>query len=176
MKKLLGILIISLSATAGLAHADVLILSPAGSLFSGPYVGFKVGANVSSASGEVNKPSHTTVFPGLTAGYGFDIGSVMLGAEAFADFHHGSATYKDGGIDAKLGLPLAAPFGQIMPYARVGFTVDWPSTRPHWGLGVEYATTKHLGVSAEWTGDHTNAQHSSWNNNSFTVGMHYYFR
>jgi outer membrane immunogenic protein len=176
MKKVLGILIVSLSATAGLAHADALSLTPAGSPFSGPYVGFKVGANVSDASGQTNKPTHTTVFPGLTAGYGVDVGSVMLGAEAFADFHHGSATFKDGGLDAKLGMPLTTSFGQIMPYARLGFTANWPSTRPHWGLGVEYAATKNIGVAAEWTGDHTNADHSSWNNNSFTVGMHYYFR
>ena len=172
MNKYLGIFIIYLAASTALAHADEHTPAPTGSFFSGAYVGFKVGADVSSASGAVNKPSHTTVFPGFTAGYGFDVGSVMFGAEAFADLHHGSATYKDGGIDAKLGVPL----GQIMPYARLGFTVDWPSTRPHWGLGVEYAATKNLGVTAEWTGDHTNANKTSWNNNSFTVGMHYYFR
>lgn len=172
MKKILGIFIISLTAVTSFARADDLTTMPSGSLFSGPYVGFKVGANISDASGAISKPSHTTIFPGLTAGYGVDVGPVLLGAEAFADLHHGSATYKDGGVDAKLGVPL----GQFMPYARLGFTLDWPSTRPHWGLGVEYAATKHLGLTAEWTGDHTNADHSSWNNNSFTMGMHYYFR
>lgn len=181
MKKVLGILSIILSVSASVAHADVTPATTVGantssplytSLFSGLYAGFKVGANVSDASGAVTKPSHTTVFPGFTLGYGVDVGPVMLGAEAFADLHHGSATFKDGGLDAKIGMP----FGQIMPYARVGFTLDWPATRPHWGVGVEYAATRNLGVTAEWTGDHANAEHSSWNNNSFTVGMHYYFR
>ncbi|MFL9961024.1 porin family protein [Paraburkholderia sediminicola] len=172
MKKTLATLVVFLATASGFAHADDITSAPTASLFSGPYVGFKVGANVSSAAGEINKPSHTTVFPGFTAGYGFNVGPLMLGAEAFADLHHGSATYKDGGIDAKLGMP----FGQIMPYARLGFTVDWPATRPHWGLGVEYAATKNLGVTAEWTSDHANAENSSWHNNSFTLGMHYYFR
>ena len=172
MRRVLTILIISLTAVAGLAHADAPATMPSGSLFSGPYLGFKVGANVSDASGAINKPSHTGVFPGFMAGYGFDVGPVMLGAEAFADLHHGSATYKDGGLDAKFGMP----FGRIMPYARLGVTMDWPATRPHWGLGVEYAATRNFGVVAEWTGDHASAEHTSWNNNSFTVGVHYYFR
>ncbi|NML32617.1 outer membrane beta-barrel protein [Paraburkholderia antibiotica] len=172
MKKLFPVLVLSLTASMSPVYANTLAPTTTGSLFSGPYVGFKFGANVSSASGAINKPSHTTIFPGFTAGYGVDIGSVMLGAEAFVDLHDGSATYKDGGLDAKLGVP----FGKIMPYARVGFTADWPSTRPHWGLGVEYAATKNLGVTAEWTGDHANAKDTRWNNNSFTVGVHYYFR
>jgi outer membrane immunogenic protein len=64
--------------------------------FSGPYIGAKVGVNVSSASGSIDKPSHTTFFPGLVAGYGFNVGPVVLDAEVFTDFHHGSTTFKDG--------------------------------------------------------------------------------
>lgn len=176
-KKLFGILIISLASCMSLAHADAPAkpfdyATGSSSLFAGPYAGFKVGANISNASGAVNKPTHTTLFPGLTLGYGVDVGSLMIGAEAFADFHHGSATFKDGGVDAKIGMPI----GRIMPYARAGFTVDWPSTRPHWGLGAEYAVTRNLGVAAEWTADHASSKNTSWNNNSFTVGVHYYFR
>ncbi|WP_245641406.1 porin family protein [Paraburkholderia bannensis] len=185
-KKLLAILITCLTSGITLAHADDAFTTPApvaaplagasfassGSLFSGPYAGFKVGANVSNASGAYSKPTHTTVFPGFTLGYGFDVGSLMIGAEAFADLHHGSATFKDGGFDAKIGMPI----GQIMPYARMGLTLDWPAARPHWGVGVEYAVTRNLGVAAEWTGDHSNSKNTNWNNNSFTLGMHYYFR
>jgi outer membrane immunogenic protein len=75
-------------------------------------------------------------------------------------------------LDAKFGIP----FGRIMPYARLGVTMNWPGTSPHWGLGVEYAATGNFGVVAEWTGDHASAEHTKWNNNRFTVGVHYYFR
>jgi outer membrane immunogenic protein len=72
--------------------------------------------NWSDASGVVNTASHSTTFPGLTAGYGFDVKQFMIGAEVFADFHHGSTTYKDGGVDLKVGIP----FNTVMPYARLG--------------------------------------------------------
>lgn len=140
--------------------------------FSGAYVGAKVGVNVSSASGATNKPSHTTVFPGFVAGYGFYTGPVVLGAEVFADLHHGSATFKDGGIDAKIGYPIA----QFMPYARVGVTTDWPSARLHYGLGLEYKFTKNVSMFSEWTRDSSNAYDTHWTNNSFVVGANYRFK
>ncbi|MBW8835207.1 MAG: porin family protein, partial [Burkholderia sp.] len=68
------------------------------SQFAGPYVGFKLGVNNSDASGAFNKASHNTVFPGFTAGYNFDVQRFVVGAEAFADLHHGSTTFKDAGI------------------------------------------------------------------------------
>jgi len=42
----------------------------------------------------------------LRAGYGYDVKQFMIGAEVFADFHHGSTTYKDGGVDLKVGMPF----------------------------------------------------------------------
>jgi outer membrane immunogenic protein len=140
--------------------------------FSGPYIGAKVGVNVSSASGSIDKPSHTTFFPGLVAGYGFNVGPVVLGAEVFTDFHHGSATFKDGGIDAKIGYPI----NQFMPYARLGMTTDWPSDRFHYGVGVEYRFTKNVSMFSEWTADSGSAYNTSWKNNSFTIGANYRFK
>jgi outer membrane immunogenic protein len=140
--------------------------------FSGLYVGAKVGANVSDASGAVNIPSRTSFFPGVTVGFGFDAGPVLLGGEAFADFHHGSTTRKDAGFDAKLGVPLQ----RYMPYLRVGATSQWPDTRLHWGLGVEYKALQSLGVAAEWTTDKSSADNVRRHNNSFTLGVHYYFQ
>jgi outer membrane immunogenic protein len=84
---------------------------PQGSEFSGGYVGFKLGENRSNASGVAPSATHDTTFPGLVAGYAFDVGPLVLGAEAFTDFHHGSATRKDGGLDAKVGVPV----GKLMP-------------------------------------------------------------
>jgi outer membrane immunogenic protein len=60
---------------------------------SGPYAGLKVGGNWSDASGVVNVKSHASAFLGLTAGYNFDVSRFVIGAEAFADFHHSSTTY-----------------------------------------------------------------------------------
>jgi outer membrane immunogenic protein len=140
--------------------------------FSGPYIGAKVGVNVSSASGSINKPSHTTIFPGFVAGYGFNAGPVVIGGEVFADLHHGSATFKDGGVDAKIGYPIS----HFMPYARLGVTTDWPSARFHYGLGVEYLFTKNISVFTEWTADTSHAYNSRWSNNNFTVGANYRFR
>ena len=139
--------------------------------FAGPYAGVKVGENWSGASGVVNKSSHATFFPGLTAGYGFDVKRFVIGAEVFADFHHGSTTYKDGGIDLKFGMP----FNTIMPYARLGMTGSWPNARLHGGLGVEYKFAKQFSVAAEWTADSSSHDGTKRRNDSMTVGVHYYF-
>jgi opacity protein-like surface antigen len=165
------ILTASIALLSNFAHAQLSTPQVGASQFAGPYVGFKVGLNNSDASGVVNKASHTTVFPGFMAGYNFDVDRFVLGAEIFADLHHGSSTYKDGGIDAKFGMP----FNQIMPYARVGFTSSWPETRLHWGLGVEYKFARHVSVAGEWTTDSSNKDGTKRRNNSFTVGLQYHF-
>ena len=145
--------------------------SPVASQFAGPYLGFKLGVNTSNASGNIYKSSHTTVFPGFTAGYNFDVNRFVVGAEIFADLHHGSVTFKDAGIDAKIGMP----FNQWMPYARVGFTGDEPDTRLHWGLGIEYKFSKRVSAVGEWTTDSSNCDGTKRKNNSVTIGVQYHF-
>jgi outer membrane immunogenic protein len=196
IKLFLTALTLTLATATGLAHADASTRAPepepattlptapasaqspvsqpvvAHSEFAGPYVGFKVGGNWSDASGAVNKGTHGTGFFGAMAGYGFDVGRFVLGAEAFADLHNGSTTKKDGGLDARIGMP----FNKVMPYARVGFTSSWPNTRFHGGLGVEYAIYKNIHINGEWTADTSNSNGTKRTNNSFTVGMIYYFR
>ena len=161
LKKFFAALVIALT---GLSCAQA-------SEFAGPYAGVKLGENWSDASGVLNKPSHATFFPGLTAGYGFDVQQFMIGAEAFADFHHGSTTYKDGGVDLKVGMP----FNTVMPYARLGLTGTWPNARLHGGVGVEYKFMKKVSVAAEWTADSSSHDGTKRSNNSVTVGVHYYF-
>lgn len=165
------VLTASIMMLSNVVHAQSVTPQTSASGFAGPYMGFKVGVNTSDASGVVNKASHTTVFPGFTAGYNFDVDRFVLGAEAFADLHHGSTTYKDGGIDAKFGMP----FNQFMPYARVGLTTDWPDVRFHWGLGVEYKFAKHVSAVGEWTTDTSNHDGTRRTNNSFTIGVQYHF-
>ncbi|WP_144160041.1 outer membrane protein [Paraburkholderia sp. BCC1885] len=173
MKKIYTAATIIVLATLSQAHAQTAPqnIQPQGSEFSGPYVGFKLGENFSSASGHIARPEHSTTFPGLTAGYGFDVGPLLLGAEAFADLHHGSVTYKDAGIDARIGVPM----NHFMPYARVGFTGSWPETRLHVGLGVEYKVLKQVGISGEWTTDTSNTSGTRRKNDSVTVGLNYHF-
>lgn len=141
------------------------------SAFSGLYAGAKAGINISNASGAMHVPSRTRVFPGATLGFGIDVGRVLLGGEAFADFHHGSTTRKDAGFDAKLGVPMR----RYMPYLRVGVVSEWPSTDLHWGMGVEYRALDQLGVAAEWTTDTSRVNRIKRRNDSFTLGIHYYF-
>ncbi len=119
----------------------------------------------------MNVRSHATTFPGLTAGYGFDVKQFVIGAEVFADFHHGSTTFKDGGVDLKFGMP----FNTVMPYARLGMTGTWPNARLHGGLGVEYKFVKQFSVAAEWTADSSRHDGTKRRNDSVTVGVHYYF-
>jgi outer membrane immunogenic protein len=125
------------------AHAGTApeAVQPQGSEFSGGYVGFKLGENRSNASGVAPRARHDTTFPGLVAGYAFDAGPLVLGAEVFTDFHHGSATGKDGGLDAKVGVPV----GKLMPYARLGFTGSWPDTRlVDWEWNISYPVNSDL--------------------------------
>jgi outer membrane immunogenic protein len=165
------ILTASVVFLSNLAHSQTEAPLVGAAQFAGPYVGFKLGVNNSDASGAINKDSHNTAFPGFTAGYNFAVDRFVLGAEAFADLHHGSSTYKDAGIDAKFGMP----FNQFMPYARVGFTGGWPDARLHWGLGVEYKFARHVSAVSEWTTDTGSHDGTRRTNNSFTLGLQYHF-
>jgi outer membrane immunogenic protein len=161
LKKFFAALVIALT---GISCAQA-------SEFAGPYAGLKIGQNWSDASGVINKGTHSTTFPGLTAGYGFDVSRFVIGPEVFADFHHGSSTYKDGGVDLKFGMP----FNLVMPYARLGVTGTWPNARVHGGLGVEYKFMKKASVAAEWTADSSSHDGTKRRNDSLTIGFHYYF-
>jgi outer membrane immunogenic protein len=157
------------------AHAQAFSLSPqpVHSVFYGPYVGIKLGENWSNSSGAVSNSTHNTTFVGVMAGYGFDVNRFVLGVEGFSDFHGGSTTKDDGGVDVRFGIPLNRV---LMPYARLGFTGTWPTTRLHGGLGVEYALYDNVHVSGEWTTDTSNSKETKRTNNSFTIGLTYYFR
>jgi outer membrane immunogenic protein len=91
--------------------------------FAGPYAGFKVGENWSDAFGVVNTASRSTTFPGLTAGYGFDVKQFMIGAEVFADFHHGSTTFYE--------RHFVKPFGELASRLRSNSHTSPPVTTQH---------------------------------------------
>ncbi|KND62044.1 hypothetical protein BVER_02114c [Candidatus Burkholderia verschuerenii] len=146
------------------------------SQFAGPYVGAKFGVDWSERTGNDPRSTHSTWYPGVLGvvnyDVNYDVNQFIVGFEGFGDFHHGSSTYKDGGVDLKLGMPVN---GNIMPYARIGFTGTWPSARLHYGAGVEYKFAKNWSVAGEYTGDSTSHDGSHFTNNSLTVGVHYYF-
>jgi outer membrane immunogenic protein len=139
--------------------------------FAGVFVGAKAGVNWSDSTGRTYQATHATGFPGLTVGFNYDLAPVVIGIEGFADFHAGSTTKKDAGFDAKLGMPI----NKIMPYVRLGFTAGWPDTRFHYGAGTEYKLAKHWSVAGEWTADRSSYQGGHRQNNSLTVGVHYFF-
>jgi outer membrane immunogenic protein len=142
------------------------------SQFAGPYVGAKFGIDRSDRTGNNPRSAHSTWYPGVLGGVNYDVSRFVVGFEGFGDFHSGATTYKDGGVDLKVGMPIS---GNIMPYGRVGFTGSWPSTRLHYGAGVEYKFARNWSVAGEYTGDTTSHGGSRYSNNSVTVGVHYYF-
>ncbi|KND56338.1 hypothetical protein BPUN_0789 [Candidatus Paraburkholderia kirkii] len=179
-KKVVGPLFVSLLCAAQV-HSEALnptalkLLGVYGphSAFAGPYVGAKFGVNWSDITGPNARSTHTPAeFPGLVAGLNYDIVPLVVGIEGFADFHCGSTTRDDGGFDVKFGVPVN---GNIMPYARVGFTASWPDTRLHYGGGVEYKFAKNWSVAGEYTGDVSSYQGGHRHNDSVTIGVHYYF-
>lgn len=162
IKKVLVPLLVSLLAAAHVQASE----------FAGPYIGAKAGFNGSDATGLHPESTHTTFFPGLTAGYNYDLERFVIGVEGFADFHAGSTTKNDAGMDARVGIPVN---GNVMPYARIGFTASWPDTRLHYGAGVEYKFAKNWSVAGEYTGDTAHYDGGHRHNDSLTVGVHYYF-
>ncbi|WP_244815734.1 porin family protein [Caballeronia sp. Lep1P3] len=141
--------------------------------FAGPYVGAKLGVNRSDATGNHYQTSgQATFFPGIVAGYGFDVDRFVLGVEGFADFHSRSTTKNDAGVDVRFGMPLD---GNVMPYARIGATGSWPDTRLHYGAGLEYKIRQHWSVAVEYTGDTSHYDGGHRRNDSLTAGVHYIF-
>ncbi|SAK62724.1 hypothetical protein AWB79_02907 [Caballeronia hypogeia] len=171
---LLSLLCVTQAHSEGLDPTLLKLMGVQGphSQFAGPYVGAKFGVNWSDITGPNPKSTHTTFFPGIVAGVNYDVDRFVVGVEGFMDFHGGSTTKKDGGIDLKLGMPVN---GNIMPYARIGFTGTWPDTRLHYGGGVEYKFAKNWSVAAEYTGDTSSYQGGRRHNDSLTAGLHYYF-
>jgi outer membrane immunogenic protein len=180
IKKLLAPVLVSLLCAAQ-AHAqqsiDPTLQKLMGvygphSAFAGPFVGVKFGVNWSDITGKNPRGTHTTWFPGLVGGINYDVGPAVVGWEVFADFHGGSTTRDDGGIDLKVGFPIN---NSVMPYARVGVTAHRPDNRLHYGAGVEYKFAKNWSLAGEYTGDTSHYQGGSRHNDSLTLGVHYYF-
>jgi outer membrane protein OmpA-like peptidoglycan-associated protein len=139
------------------------------SAFKGTYVGADLGTNYSR--GLTTTTPHK-MYPGVQAGYNWDMGSnVLLGVEGFADGHTKGATNADAGVDGKLGYTI----NNFMPYVRVGAVGTSPGVRAHGGLGLEYKFAPSWSALAETTIDHKTVNGRDNRNNNFVLGVNYYF-
>jgi len=150
--------------TIAVAAALLSITAAQASEFNGAYLSGKIGYNTSSPS-----TNHTVnqLYPGLEAGYGWDIGNVLLGVDGFADWHTNSITGDDYGGDVKLGFPM----GEFMPYAKLGETGGGPGVRNNFALGFEYKLDSLWGVSSELFADSINKNGLTQRNVNISVGL-----
>lgn len=136
--------------------------------FSGAYLGGKVGYNMSSPA---NNTTVDQFYPGLEAGYGWDIGSVLLGVNGFGDWHTNSVTGDDFGADVKLGFPM----GKYMPYAKLGKTGSGSPVRWNGALGVEYKFAPQWSAAGELFTDSVDVNGRTISNTNISVGVSYHF-
>ena len=154
-----------LSAMFSLANADA-------SDFAGAYAGANISADRSALKDATNTTTTKNVgYLGLGAGYNWDIKSIVLGLNGFADFHKKAYSGNDYGFDAKLGVPL----GRWMPYAKLGVVGTDPGARAHGGLGLEFKLADSLSLTGEWTTDRKSKDGINYKNNDFGLGLNYYF-
>ncbi len=153
--------------------------------FSGGSVGAKIGSDRASMTGYDSQNTNTYGFQG---GYGWDVGSnFLLGVNGFWDRNapetHNpgpvSIGSKDYGLDAKLGLP----YGNWMPYAKLGYgrtngsgaASNFGTNGPQMGLGVEYKFAPSWSLAGEYTSTSAKTNGIEMRNNALTLGINYYF-
>jgi OmpA-OmpF porin, OOP family len=151
-----------------LAAALLSVAAAQASDFKGGYLGGKIGHNTNTP--ETNATSNK-IYPGVEAGYGWDIDGVMIGVDAFWDDHTKSVTKSDYGADVKLGFPM----DKLMPYVKLGMAGSDPGTRVHGGLGIEYKFAPQWSVAGEWTADSKSVNSVTNENSNISVGVNYYF-
>jgi hypothetical protein len=150
-----------------LAAALLSMTAAQASEFKHGYLDGKVGYNTSSPA--TNYTSNE-FYPGLEAGYGWDIDNVLLGVDGFVDWHPKSVTYRDYGADVKLGFPMDL----FMPYAKLGVTGSWPGNRVNGALGIEYKFGRRWSVVGELFADSKTVNGQAYKNSNISVGVSYY--
>ena len=139
--------------------------------FTGFYSGIQFGSNVSKSSAN-DGITKTTTYPGVVVGYSAEQQGLLVGIEAFADYHTDSSTNKDGGFALKVGKV----FSDVLVYGRVGTTGTWPSWRAQIGAGAETKLNKNVSLYTFLSGDKTNDNGVARENTSLSIGANYYFR
>lgn len=182
--KLIGAALAALLATTSAHAADLMLMQPEPMAYTAPsfsWTGFYAGANIGYGWGRVDTnipgaPNFNTkgIVGGLQAGYNYDFGGFVLGAEA--DFSFSDINYTEvfggvtsalrvenfGSVRARVGLPV----DRFMPYVTGGFAYGTGSlnvaqgglsfterqTHTGWtaGAGAEYALTDNVLLRAEY--------------------------
>ena len=167
--------------------------------FTGAYVGAKAGVNDSNmgvgnaaAMSGVQIPhehNYGTAL-GLEAGYGWALGRTVLGVDAGYGYNAtGRSSYSSGnqgygsrdyGLGLKFGIPVT---DTLMPYAKLGYghltgtgsASGLSGNGANGGLGVEYLFAPHWSVAGEWNTISVSNNANTMNNNTYTLGVNYYF-
>ncbi|WP_323014532.1 outer membrane protein [Devosia sp.] len=179
-----AISVAAIASTIGVQAADLVVFQPEPIATYAPsfsWTGFYAGANVGYGWGNVSvsvpgAPDYALrgFGGGIHAGYNYDVGGFVLGAEA--DFSLSDMNYTEvfggltsslrvenfGSIRARVGLPV----DRFMPYVTGGFAygtgsfnasmgaLSWSERQTHtgWtiGAGAEYAATDNVILRAEY--------------------------
>lgn len=171
--------------TIALTAALLSISAVQASEFAGGWLGAKIGTDRASMTGYDRQSGDTYGFQG---GYGWDVGSnFLLGVNGYWDRNTPEAHNpgpvdigsKDYGLDAKLGLP----YGNWMPYAKLGYgringisaASAFGTNGPQLGVGVEYKFAPSWSLAGEYTSTSAKANGVEMKNNALTLGVNYYF-
>ncbi|WP_370303965.1 outer membrane protein [Pseudooceanicola sp.] len=138
-----------------LAVAATLAAPVAAEDWTGPYAGLGVGRGDVDGPGAQDGDGTTY---GLHAGYDYDMGSVVLGAELeynWADIELGGGGVVD--TFSRLKLRAGYDFGPALGYVVAGTsradTSLGDETGAVYGLGVAYALRDGITLSGEWLRD-----------------------
>ena len=144
---------------------------------------------------QTNSPQNYGAAIGAEAGYAWKVGSTVLGLDA-AYGYNGSGRFGSlsgnttsgynsyGSHDYALGLKFGIPVSDVlMPYAKLGYgrlmgtgaASGLAGNGLNGGLGVEYLVAPHWSVAGEWNNMSTTVNSNTLNNNTYTIGVNYYF-
>jgi len=131
--------------------APVLILPMSPSDWTGFYVGGQAGFGTVTATDPTDEADVDFNVYGLHAGYNYDLGSFVVGAEAAYD--SADLDYFDGSNNVgRLGARVGYDLGRILPFGTAGFASltsdiagsDTTDTGYYYGFGVDYAVTNNI--------------------------------
>jgi OmpA-OmpF porin, OOP family len=159
--------------------------------FSGAYVGAQVGTNRSDLSGTTSTSRDSATAYGINGGYGWNLGSTVLGVNAFYNDSnnqtHSQTTPTVGSLSYGvqtygLGLKLGMPINNFMPYVKLGYgsaegSGNYTSSArgANGGLGLEYKFTPNWSVAGEWSTTSPSNNGTKLNSDTFSIGLNYYF-
>ena len=169
MKRFLAIALTATLASASAMAADAVVYDPAppaapivapGFDWTGPYIGVQAGYGFGEIDNLPGSVDADGFLGGVHAGYNFDLGGFVIGAEIDYDFANIEADGGFGEIDgiARGKLKGGVDLGRVLPYITGGIahatadTVlgDFSDTGWAVGGGVDFAATDNIVLGAEY--------------------------